>query len=83
MADIIDFISLWNSRQMGGFQDSFKQANVANLPNLSNVSWPMKESLHLIGGLLGHVCQYDLFKWIQILNTSNVCHKKLNSFGFV
>ena len=40
----------------------------------------MKESINLIGGLLGN----DLFKCVQILNMSNVWHEKfkwLNTKG--
>ena len=46
----------------------------------------MKESIHLNAGLLGHVCQHELFKCIQILNMSNTRHEKfkwLNTYGFV
>ena len=32
----------------------------------------MKESIHLIGGLLGHVCQHDLFKCVQIFKWLNI-----------
>ena len=46
---------------MGLSEIIFWQANVANLPNWP---WPMKESRNMIGGLLGHVCQHDLFKYM-------------------
>ena len=37
----------------------------------------MEEIIHLIGGLLDHVCQNDLFKCVQILNTSlQMCDMK-------
>ena len=63
-----------------GFRIFFLQANVGNLPNLPNwPNWPwsMKESIHLIGGLLGHVSQHDLFKYIcPNLETSQMCDLK-------
>ena len=45
-----------------GFPKFFSnmQANVANLSNLPNWPWPMKESTNLIGGLLGHVCTCEM-----------------------
>ena len=71
----------------GGFPKFFSNRHVANLPNLPNWPWPMKESINLTGGLLGYVDQHDLFKYIQILNMSNVWHEKfkwlLNTHGFV
>ena len=36
----------------------------------------MKESINLIGTLLGHVCQHDLFKCVQILNMPNLWDEK-------
>ena len=32
----------------------------------------MKESINLIGGLLGYVCQHELLKYVKLLNMSNV-----------
>ena len=32
---------------------------------MPNWPWPKKEGFHLIGGLLCHVCQHDLFKCVQ------------------
>ena len=60
--------SCWQSMwyKLIGFSEIlFKQENVAYLPNLPNLPWPMKESINLIGELLG---QNDLFKCVQILN---------------
>ena len=57
----------WNKR--------CKRASVATLPNLPNWSWPMKESIHLIGGLFGYVFQHDLFKYVQI-STCQMCDMK-------
>ena len=72
------------------FSDYFYwQENIANLPNLPHLHnwlWPMKESINLIGGLLGYVCQHDLFESVQLLNMSNVwCekYKWLNSYVLI
>ena len=43
----------------------------------------MKESIHLIGGLLGYVDKHDLFKCVQILNMPNMWHKKFNGWTFM
>ena len=60
----IDFpCSCWVSKQLGFLTNS-------------KCPWPMKESIYLIGKLLDHVCQHDLFKCVQIFNTSNVWHEK-------
>ena len=69
-------------KQLWFFEILLWQANVAklsNLPNLSNWPWPMKESINLIGGLLSHVCQHDLFKCVQILNISWIRMSNKNS----
>ena len=41
----------------------------------------MKESINLMGALLGYVCQYDPFKCVQIVNMSNVWHSTKKNFG--
>ena len=42
--------------QLGIFEILFQWSYVATLPDLPNWPWPVKESIHLIGGLLDHVC---------------------------
>ena len=55
----------------------FWRANVANLL-IANWHWPLNESRNLIGGLLGYVCQHDLFICVQISNMTNVWHESSN-----
>ena len=48
--------------------------------------WPMKESINLIGGLLGRIRQHYLFKCIHTLSMSNVWHEKFKwwkTYGLV
>ena len=52
------------------------QANVANLPNLPNWPRPMKESIHLIGGLLDNVCHVWAYLSVSQFWTCQMCDMK-------
>ena len=76
------WICMWSlnmtlfDNHLGFSEILFWQANVANLPNLPNWPWPMKESIHLIGGLFGHVYKHLNSKCVHILNMSSMWHEK-------
>ena len=68
---VLTFISMYYNeirQTIEVFRNSFPQANVANFPNLSNLSGHMNEIIHLIGGLLDQVYKYGPFKCVKMLN---------------
>ena len=68
------FFTMTRSKQNNYLRFSeiiFLQEIVTNLPKLSNLPKHIDESIHLIGGLLGHVYKYDTLKHVQMLTMSN------------
>ena len=53
------------------FLDHTTVDNLADLSHLPNCPWPMKESINLIDGMLGHVDKYVSKSW-----TCEICDMK-------